>query len=36
MLAAARLRHVAGTIWSSKKYLNMDLLAKMELDQEAA
>jgi transposase-like protein len=36
MLAAARLRHVAGTVWSSKKYLNMDLLMKKDLVQEAA
>jgi hypothetical protein len=25
-LAAARLRHVAGTSWSSKRYLGMDVL----------
>ena len=25
-LAAARLRHVAGTTWSTKRYLNMELL----------
>jgi putative transposase len=25
-LAAARLRHVAGTAWSTKRYLNMELL----------
>jgi putative transposase len=25
-LAAARLRHIAGTRWSTKRYLNMDLL----------
>jgi putative transposase len=36
MLAAARLRHVAGTVWSSKKYLNMDLLMKKDLGQEVA
>ena len=36
MLAAARLRHVAGTVWSTKKYLNMDLLKDMELDDKAA
>ncbi len=36
MLAAARLRHVAGTVWSTKKYLNMDLLRKQELSQEQA
>jgi transposase-like protein len=36
MLAAARLRHVAGTVWSTKKYLNMDLLKDIELDDKAA
>jgi putative transposase len=36
MLAAARLRHVAGTVWSSKKYLNMELLAKRNLCREVA
>ena len=25
-LAAARLRHIAGTAWSSKRYLNIELL----------
>ena len=25
-LAAARLRHIAGTRWSTKRYLNMELL----------
>jgi putative transposase len=25
-LAAARLRHIAGTAWSTKRYLNMELL----------
>jgi putative transposase len=24
--AAARLRHIAGTRWSTKRYLNMELL----------
>ena len=32
MLAAARLRHVAGTKWGSKRYMNMDRL--QELDAE--
>jgi hypothetical protein len=36
MLTAARLRHVAGTVWSSKKYLNMELLTKRELCREDA
>ena len=30
MLAAARLRHVASSKWSTKKYLNIDLLIEME------
>ena len=30
-LAAARLRHVAGTKWSSKRYLDMTLLEKQKL-----
>jgi hypothetical protein len=25
-LAAARLRHIAGTAWSTKRYLNIELL----------
>ena len=32
MLAAARLRHIAGTQWGSKRYMNMDRLR--ELKQE--
>lgn len=32
MLAAARLRHVAGTVWSTKKYLNMELCKDMEIE----
>jgi transposase-like protein len=34
MLCAARLRHVAGTRWGSKRYLNMDLLWERELNQK--
>ncbi len=30
-LAAARLRHIAGTKWSTKRYLNMKLLKQQEL-----
>ena len=30
-LAAARLRHIAGTKWSSKRYLNMKLLKERKL-----
>lgn len=30
-LAAARLRHIAGTTWSAKRYLDMDLLQKKKI-----
>lgn len=30
MLCAARLRHIAGTQWRSKRYLNIDLLKEQE------
>lgn len=30
MLSAARLRHIASSTWSTKKYLNMDFLKEME------
>lgn len=33
MLVAARLRHIAGTRWSRKRYLNMQLLKEMEFEQ---
>jgi len=33
MLCAARLRHVAGTRWGMKRYLNMDLLREQDLDK---
>lgn len=36
MLVAARLRHIAGTRWSSKRYLNMDLLKELELERNMA
>jgi hypothetical protein len=29
MLAAARLRHVAGTKWGTRRYLNMNRLAEV-------
>ena len=35
MLVCARLRHVAGTQWGSKKYMNMKHLEAMEHDSEA-
>jgi len=34
MLAAARLRHVAGTKWNEKRYLNMSLLKDVEFIRE--
>ncbi len=33
MLCAARLRHIAGTKWGQKRYLNMDLLREQEFEQ---
>lgn len=33
MLCAARLRHIAGTKWGSKRYLNMDLLREQEMEE---
>jgi len=29
MLVAARLRHIAGSTWSERKYLNMHLFKRM-------
>ena len=34
MLAAARLRHVAGTKWSTYRYLNMGRLKEQQKDHE--
>jgi putative transposase len=31
MLVAARLRHVAGTKWGAKRYMNMDKLRELTL-----
>ncbi len=36
MLVCARLRHVAGTDWGTKRYMNMDHLLEMEADQDVA
>lgn len=36
MLAAARLRHIAGTKWSTKRYLDMDRLREMDLEAAIA
>ncbi|MBN2258830.1 MAG: IS256 family transposase [Anaerolineaceae bacterium] len=35
MLVAARLRHVASSTWSSRKYLNMTLLNDIDMDSVA-
>jgi putative transposase len=35
-LAAARLRHIAGTRWSTKRYINMDLLEQRHLTVQSA
>lgn len=35
-LAAARLRHIAGTQWSAKRYLNMQLLKDTEITNATA
>jgi putative transposase len=36
MLAAARLRHIAGTRWGTRRYLNMNLLTEFESEEEIA
>lgn len=36
MLVAARLRHIAGTRWGTRRYLNMHLLKELEKDDLAA
>ena len=36
MLVAARLRHIAGSRWGTRRYLNMNLLREMETEQHAA
>ena len=33
MLAASRLRHIAGTKWGSKRYMNMARLAELKREQ---
>ncbi len=35
-IAAARLRHIAGTHWSTKRYLNMQLLKDTEITNATA
>ena len=34
MLCAARLRHISGTKWGSRRYLDMDLLREMDRKEE--
>ena len=34
MLVAARLRHIAGTKWGTRRYLSMDALQKQSLEQQ--
>jgi transposase-like protein len=36
MLVAARLRHIAGTRWGSRRYLNMNLLTEFKKEELAA
>lgn len=36
MLVAARLRHIAGTKWGTRKYLDMELLKQVELEARFA
>jgi transposase-like protein len=36
MLVAARLRHIGGKRWGTRRYLNMDLLKEMEKEEVAA
>ena len=33
MLVAARLRHISGTKWGTRRYLDMDRLKELELEQ---
>ncbi len=36
MLVAARLRHIAGTRWGTRRYLDMDRLREQEQEQAFA
>jgi len=36
MLVAARLRHIAGTKWGAKRYLDMERLREQEVEERAA
>jgi transposase-like protein len=35
MLAAARLRHIAGTRWGTRKYMDMERLRELEASRAA-
>ena len=35
MLCAARLRHIAGTKWGTRRYLNMDALNQQQLEEQS-
>ena len=35
MLAAARLRHIAGTKWGTRRYINMDHLTELKKERAA-
>ena len=36
ILVAARLRHIAGTKWGTRKYLDISLIAQAKEDAQAA
>jgi transposase-like protein len=36
MLAAARLRHIAGTRWGTRQYMNMNRLEELKVEAVAA
>ena len=36
MLVVARLRHIASSNWSDRRYLDMDRLVEQDREQEAA
>jgi transposase-like protein len=36
MLVAARLRHIAGTKWGTKRYLDMERLREQEVEERTA
>ena len=36
MLAAARLRYIAGTKWDTRRYMNMDRLKELKQERQEA